>query len=298
MMLSHLAAIHWNANPIIFQLGDFGVRWYSMGFLMAFLMGYLILYRIYKYEKIDTRFLDSLVVWIFLAVLIGARIGHCIFYEPEYFLTKAHWWEMFVPIGRGPDGWHFTGFQGLASHGAAITILIAMWLYWKVYKMNPWWIIDRMVIVIALGGAFIRLGNLFNSEIYGIETTLPWGVVFERNHETVPKHPTQVYESVSYFLIFCCSLAFYIKKKGKLKTGQLFGWWLIALFGVRFLIEFVKSNGIIEGFPLKMGQLLSIPFVLLGVVFVVLAHKNKLPNNAFLTPDHKPLPERKKSKKK
>ncbi|MCR4829166.1 MAG: prolipoprotein diacylglyceryl transferase [Bacteroidales bacterium] len=293
MLLNTLAEIHWNMNPMIFQVGSFGLRWYSLGFLLAFVCGYYMFVRFFKNEKVDTKYLDSLVIYIFLAVLIGARLGHCLFYDFGYYFSKAHWMEIILPFNKGPQGWYFTGYQGLASHGAAIAILIALWLYKVRYKMNPWWLVDRLVIVIALGGAFVRMGNFFNSEIYGVETTLPWGVVFEQRGETVPKHPTQLYESISYFLIFCVCLFFYIKKKGHLRTGLLFGWWLIALFGMRFLIEFVKSNGIIADHSLKMGQVLSIPFILFGVVLVVLAYKNKLPRHIFLTPDHQPLPDKK-----
>lgn len=270
-------AIHWNVDPVIFSIGDFGLRWYSLGFLMAFLMGYLILLRVYKHEQVETPYLDSMVVYVFLAVLIGARLGHCLFYDFDYFFTSEHWVEIFWPFHNG----HFTGFQGLASHGAAIAIPIAMWLYWKKYKMNPWWILDRVVIVVALGGVFIRTGNLFNSEIYGTETTLPWGFIFERNGETVPKHPTGLYEALSYLAIFGVSLWYYWHTKGKFKTGTLFGWWLVALFSARFLIEFVKTNGVVEGSPLLMGQLLSLPFIAGGLTIALLARKGKFPQGPF-----------------
>lgn len=272
-------AIHWNVDPVIFNIGSFGLRYYSFGFLFAFVLGYIILTRIYKFEKIHLDYLDSLIVYIFLAVLVGARLGHCLFYEPDYFLTSAHWTEMFWPFQDG----QYTGFQGLASHGAAVAILLALWIYWKKYRMNPVWILDRMVIVVALGGAFIRLGNLFNSEIYGVETTLPWGFVFEQNGETVPKHPTQLYESLSYFTIFAVSLWYYIRKKGQFKTGSIFGWWLVALFGMRLIIEFVKNDQVDfeAGMVLNMGQLLSLPFIIGGLVVAWLARKEKLPQGPF-----------------
>lgn len=274
-----LNAIHWNIDPVMFNIGSFGLRYYSLGFLIAFVLGYYIIYRMFKHEGVNLKYLDSLIVYIFLAVLIGARLGHCLFYEPDYFCTSEHWVEIFWPFHNG----HFTGFQGLASHGAAIGIVTAMWLYWKRYKLNAWWFFDRLVIVVALGGAFIRLGNLFNSEIYGVETTLPWGFVFERNGETVPKHPTQLYESFSYLIIFAVSLWYYIRKKGQFKTGTIFGWWLVALFGVRLLIEFVKNDQVDfeAGMALNMGQLLSIPFIVGGLVIAWLAAKKKFPQGAF-----------------
>ena len=280
-------AIHWNVDPVIFNIGSFGLRWYSMGFLLAFLLGYLIVYRMFRRENVDTKYLDSLIVYIFLAVLIGARLGHCLFYEPDYFCTSEHWLEIILPINLKTGA--FTGYQGLASHGAAIGVLFSLWLYYKRYGMNPFWIVDRLVIVIALGGAFVRLGNLFNSEIYGVETSLPWGVIFDRNGETVPKHPTQIYEALSYFLIFAATYIVYLRKDGKLHAGRIFGWWLIALFGVRFLIEFVKEEQVAfeRGMMLDMGQWLSIPFIVAGIVLVVLSHRGKIPEAVFLNDKHK-----------
>ena len=282
--------IHWNVDPIIFNIGGFGLRWYSLGFLLAFLLGYLILSKqMFKRENVDVKYLDSLLIYIFFAVLIGARLGHCLFYEPGYYLTGSHWMEIVLPFGYGADGWHFTGYQGLASHGAAIGIIIALWLYYRKHHINPVWVVDRLVIIVALGGAFIRIGNLFNSEIYGVETTMPWGVIFERNHETVPKHPTQIYESLAYFIIFIVSFVVYCRKNGKLRPGALFGWWLIALFGARFFIEFVKEEQVDfeKGMTLDMGQWLSIPFILLGVVMCVMAYRKRFNDHIFLQKDEK-----------
>ena len=274
-MLSNF--IHWNVDPVMFHIGSFGLRWYSMGFLLAFALGYYILSRIFKQERVRSEYLDTLVIYIFLAVLFGARLGHCIFYDADYFFTSEHWVEIFWPFEDG----RFTGFSGLASHGAAIGIFIALWLYWRKYKMNVWWVFDRIVIVVALGGVFIRTGNLFNSEIYGTATDLPWGFIFERNGETVPKHPTGLYEATAYLIIFAVSLFYYLRKKGQFKTGSIFGWWLVALFGARFLIEFVKTNGVVEGVPLLMGQILSLPLILGGLVIAWLAHKGKFPQGPF-----------------
>ncbi|MBR3784204.1 MAG: prolipoprotein diacylglyceryl transferase [Bacteroidales bacterium] len=272
-------AIHWNVDPVIINIGSFGLRWYSLGFLVAFLLGYYIIERMFKQENVREDYLGSLFLYIFLAILIGARLGHCLFYEPDYFLTSEHWVEIVWPFQNG----HYTGFQGLASHGAALGILIGLWLYQRKYGLNIWWFLDRLVIVVALGGAFVRLGNLFNSEIYGVETSMPWGFVFERNGETVAKHPTQLYESLSYFLIFGVSLWYYARKKGQFKTGTIFGWWLVALFGVRLLIEFVKNDQVDfeAGMVLNMGQLLSVPFIIGGLVLAWLAYKEKLPQGPF-----------------
>lgn len=274
--------VHWNVDPVIVNIGSFGLRWYSLGFLFAFLLGYYIYNGFCKREKVDPKYLESLVIYIFLATLIGARLGHCLFYEPDYFLTSEHWLEIILPFNIQTG--RFTGYQGLASHGAAIGILLSLWLFYRKYHINLWWLVDRLVIVVALGGAFIRLGNLFNSEIYGVETSLPWGFVFERNGETVPKHPTQLYEALSYFIIFVVCLCVYRKKEGKLHNGRLFGWWLIALFGVRFLIEFVKEEQVSfeQSMTLDMGQWLSAPFILAGVILVLLSHRGKLPQGIFV----------------
>lgn len=286
-----LLYIHWNADPVMFHIGEFGLRWYSFGFLFAFVFGYLILTRMFKLEKVDTSHADSLVVYMFLAVLIGARLGHCIFYEPSYYLTAEHWWEIAIPFSDG----HFTGYQGLASHGAACGILVALWLFYKRQKINTWWVLDRICIIVALGGAFIRFGNFMNSEIYGYETTLPWGVIFERDRSAGPnpRHPTQLYESICYLLIFAVSIAIYLKKKGKLHNGRLFGWWLVALFMVRILLEFTKVRSVdLGGSFFSMGQWLSVPFVLLGLALVMLSHKGKLKEGIY-TEGYKP-PEKKK----
>ena len=274
--------IHWNVDPVMFHIGSFGLRYYSLGFLFTFLFGYLIMYRMYKHEKVDVKMLDTLLIWIFFALIIGARLGHCLFYEPDYFCTAEHWPEIFLPFNMQTG--QFTGYQGLASHGAAIAIIFTIWLYQRKYKMNLWWVFDRLVICVALGGFFIRLGNLFNSEIYGVETTLPWGFIFDRNGETLPKHPTQLYESLSYLCIFLVCAVAYQRRKGKLHNGRLFGWWLIALWSVRFLIEFVKEDQVTfeQGMTLNMGQLLSIAFILGGIVLVILSHKGKLKEGVFV----------------
>lgn len=278
--MMELLYIHWNADPVMFHLGGFGLRWYSFGFLFAFVFGYMILTRMFKRENVDTQHADSLVVYMFLAVLIGARLGHCLFYEPSYYLTAEHWWEIVIPISNG----QFTGFQGLASHGAACGILIALWLYYKRQHINTWWVLDRICIIVALGGAFVRMGNFMNSEIWGYETTLPWGVIFERDDSAGPnpRHPTQLYESLSYLLIFAVSIGVYMKKKGKLHNGRLFGWWLVALFMARILLEFTKVRSVDLGKSFfSMGQWLSVPFVILGLTLVVLSYKGILKEGIY-----------------
>ena len=271
--------VHWNWDPVMFSIGSFAVRWYSVGFLCAFAFSYLILYHVLKREKVRSEYLDYLTVYVFLGVLLGARLGHCLFYEPDYFLTSEHFGEIVWPFRNG----HFTGFTGLASHGAAIGVLTALCLYGRRYRINLWWVLDRLVIVVALGGAFVRLGNLCNSEIYGHATSLPWGFIFEREGETLPKHPTQLYEAFAYFLIFAVCLWRYLHTKGLFKSGTILGWWFVALFGVRFLIEFVKNDqvGFEAGMSLNMGQLLSLPFILGGLVIAWFGHRNRFPREPF-----------------
>ena len=273
--------IHWNVDPVMFHIGSFGLRYYSLGFLFAFVLGYLIFTKMFKIEKVDSKYLEELLLWMFVATLVGARLGHCLFYQPDYFLTSAHWLEIILPFDLQTG--KYTGYEGLASHGAAIAILLTIWLYCRKNKINAWWLLDRLVIVVALGGAFIRLGNLFNSEIYGVETSLPWGFIFEQNGETVPKHPTQIYESLSYFIIFAVCYIVYLRKEGKLHNGRLFGWWMIALWGVRFLVEFVKEEQVDfeKGMTLDMGQWLSIPMIIAGIAIVILSHQGKLKEGIF-----------------
>ena len=251
-------AINWDVNPEIFRIGDFAVRWYGLLFASGFFFGYLIFMRFFKKEGLSADLLDKLTIYMALGTVIGARLGHCLFYEPDYYLSNP---VEILKIWRG----------GLASHGAAIGILIALWLWVRKFKMSFIWIIDRIVVVVALAGAFIRLGNLMNSEIYGVETSLPWGFVYIRNLEVVPKHPTQIYEALTYFLVFVMLLVIYYKTDAKPRSGMLFGIFLILVFGMRFLIEFIKEDQVDfeAGMALNMGQWLSIPFALLGAGILV-----------------------------
>lgn len=271
--------IHWAADPVIFHIGSFGLRWYSLFFAVGFILAYFILLKMFRHEEVEPKYLDKLTITMFIALLVGLRLGHCIFYEWGYY--KNHLLEMVLPFNF--ETGKFTGYQGLASHGGAIGILLGLWLYCYKTKINPVWILDRLVIVIPLVGAFVRCGNLMNSEIYGVETSLPWGFIYERNHETVPKHPTQLYEALSYLIIFASLLIYYVRKKGKIRPGMSFGIFLTALFGIRFLIEFIKNDQVDfeASMTLNMGQWLSIPFILAGIVFIVLSAKGKFADKVF-----------------
>lgn len=249
--------IAWDVNPEMLRIGSFAVRWYGLLFAAGFLFGYMILGKIFHNERIKQDSLDRIAIYMAIGTIIGARLGHCLFYEPEYYLSNP---AEILKI------WH----GGLASHGSAIGILVALWLYSRKEKKRFSWTLDRIVIVAALGGCFIRLGNLMNSEIYGIETTMPWGFIFLRNGESVPKHPTQIYEALVCLITFFLLLHLYWRKKGRHTEGVLFGLFLIIIFSTRFIIEFIKEDqvGFESNMSLNMGQWLSIPFVILGVIWL------------------------------
>jgi phosphatidylglycerol---prolipoprotein diacylglyceryl transferase len=259
-----LNSITWNVDPEIFRIGNFAIRWYGLLFASAFFFGYLVFLKIFKKEGISIELLDKLTMYTAVGTIIGARLGHTLFYEPAYYLSNP---VEILMIWRG----------GLASHGAAIGILIALYYYSKSIRRPYLWIMDRIVIVVALGGVFIRLGNLMNSEIYGVETNLPWGFIFVRAGEAVPKHPTQIYEALSYLVIFFLLHSLYWRYDGKPKRGLLFSVFLILLFSVRFLIEFVKEVQVDfeAGMTLNMGQWLSIPFIVAGLVLLFFTLRNK-----------------------
>ena len=246
--------ITWNVNPEIFGVGPLSVRYYGLFFALAFVLGYYIFTRIFKIEKIKIEVLDRLTIYMIVGTVIGARLGHVFFYQPDYYLSNP---LEILAI------WH----GGLASHGAAIGILIALYLFVRKEKKPFIWILDRIVIAVALAGFFIRMGNLMNSEIYGIQTNLPWGFIFLRNNEVVPKHPTQIYEALAYLLIFFLLFRIYFKTKGTFKPGLLFSLFLILVFTARFFIEFIKQVQVPfeKGMALNMGQILSLPFILLGL---------------------------------
>ncbi len=260
-----LNAIHWDFDPTIFTIGSHGVRWYGLMFALAFLSGYWVMKKYFKLDNLTEKLLEKLSMYVFIGTLIGARLGHVFFYQPDYYLS--HPLEILF-IWEG----------GLASHGAAIGIPVALWMYAKKIDVPYLWILDRVVIVVALGGFFIRMGNFLNSEIYGIQTSLPWGVIFEKNGETVPKHPTQIYEALSYLFIFIVLHFYFLKIRTKKLTGQIFGIFLILLFLARFLIEFIKEEQVMfeKTMALNMGQWLSIPFILAGVGLLIYVNKKKI----------------------
>ena len=262
-MIEMLSYIHWNASPEIFNLGPLSVRWYGLLFASGFLLGYYIGEWMLKSENVSQKWIDSLFFYIIIATIIGARLGHVFFYGWDYY--SQHPAEIFMV-------WH----GGLASHGGTLGILIALIVHSKlITKRSVLWTLDRVVVPTALVAAFIRLGNLMNSEIYGIQTTLPWGFIFERNGETVAKHPTQIYEALVYLFTFGLLMILYLKTRIRYKEGLIFGIFFILIFGSRFLIEYIKEDqeAFEAGMALNMGQWLSIPFVVAGIILAVRAIK-------------------------
>ncbi len=276
MISSILNAINWNIDPEIFNIGSFGVRYYTLCFLLAFISSYVLMLRIFKRENKPQELLDQLSIYIFIGTLLGARLGHCLFYEFDYY--KDHPLEMILPYTYVNGKFTLTGFHGLASHGGAIGILVGIFLFCRKTKTDFLWITDRLVIVIALAGAFVRLGNFFNSEIIGLPADLPWAVVFERVDQ-IPRHPAQLYEAIAYVLIFILLWNIY-HKRSPLKAGFIFGIFLITLFGARFVLEFFKENqeAFEDGMKYNMGQLLSLPFVAMGIYLAFRPAKKQVKN--------------------
>lgn len=281
-----LLAINWNVDPELFHIGRLSLRWYSLLFVGGFILGWHIFRWFFKREGIKEELLDSLLYTLLIATVIGSRLGHCLFYQPDYYLGSwKGFWEIFMP-------WK----GGLASHGGAIALIIAMLWYAKKYgtknNFDFVWLMDHLAIAVAFAACFIRLGNLFNSEIYGGVTDLPWGFIFERNinpanptdPERLPHHPTQLYEALSYLILGIILILVYKCKLDKTYRGFYIGTFLIGCFGMRFLIEFVKNDQVAFEAAMKfnMGQLLSIPFVLLGISFLIYAYVKKVPASAAI----------------
>jgi prolipoprotein diacylglyceryl transferase len=279
-------AITWDPSLGI-DLGFFTIRWYSLMFVAAFIMGLHLMKKIFTEEKISLEKLDTLFMYTFISMLVGMRLGEVFFYSWDYY--KNNLLEIILPIKRAAgesaifgliEGWKFTGYTGFASHGAAIAIIITMYWYSKKHLQKPLlFILDRMAIVSALGAAFVRLGNFFNSEIYGKPTGSNFGVIFKSSDtEMLPRHPTQLYEALCYLILFVVLWRFYWKTDKKQKTGFLFGVFMIGLWSARFFIEFFKEAQI-EGREdwifnaLNTGQVLSIPLILIGC-WLVFRNKN------------------------
>jgi len=260
--------ILWEPSTTLFKIGSFGIHYYSLMFVIAFSLGFNMMKKMYEKEKVSTETLESMLFYIVIATLLGARLGHVFFYDWAYY--QDHLMEILLPISSKPGGGYaFVGFRGLASHGAAIGILLGIILFQRNYPYKPLaWILDRLIIPTTLGGAFVRIGNFFNSEIVGNFTGNNFGVVFVNRGESLPRHPAQLYEAIGYFILFF--FLRYLYRKGlNQKDGFLVGVFMTALFSIRFLVEFIKtSQGGFESFlpALSTGQWLSVPLIIAGII--------------------------------
>lgn len=278
--------VHWHVDPVLFHIGSFGLRWYSLLFVAGFILGWFIFRWFFRRERISEDLLDSLLYTLLIGTIVGARLGHCIFYQPEYYFGSLQGFlEIFMP-------WK----GGLASHGGTIVLFFAMLWYAHHYgRKNNFdfvWLMDHLCIAVAFAGAFIRLGNLMNSEIYGDVTTLPWGFIFDLRGETEPKHPTQIYEALSYLILGIVLLSMYKFNLKKIYRGTFIGIFFIVCFGMRFLIEFIKEPQVAfeDNMVLNMGQILSIPFILIGIGFLVYAFVRKQPAEAVIPETNRKKP--------
>ncbi|MCD6331788.1 MAG: prolipoprotein diacylglyceryl transferase [Bacteroidales bacterium] len=256
--------IIWDVDPVLLHIGNWAIRWYGLLFALGFVFGIIIITKMFKHEGVNKDWVDSLFLYVVIGTVIGARLGHVFFYDWAYY--KEHLNEIWKI-------WH----GGLASHGGAIGITLVLWLWSRKYsKRSILWILDRVVVPTALGGAFIRTGNLMNSEIIGAPSHLPWAFTFVQVDQ-IPRHPSQVYEALAYLIIFGILMYLYWKTDLKDRPGRLFGWFMLLVFGFRFFVEFVKANQVAfeSHMILNMGQWLSIPMVLVGLFFILWKPRQK-----------------------
>jgi phosphatidylglycerol---prolipoprotein diacylglyceryl transferase len=278
--MNQLLYITWDPSLGI-HIGSFTLRYYSLMYVIAFGLGFYLMELIFKKDKEDKKLLDPLFIYMFLAVIIGARLGHVLFYQKQLFIQDPL--AVFLPIRTKPH-FEFTGYSGLASHGAAIGILISLYLFTRKYlKRTFYWILDRIVIPVSIGGMFIRFGNYFNSEIIGKPSSLPWAVLFiqqdtDEYGSLVPRHPSQLYEAFGYLILFISLMYIYLKTDKKKYSGWIFGYFLIVLFGIRFIVEFFKEpqgEEYINWLGLNTGQWLSVPFIIAGI-YIIITAKNRI----------------------
>ena len=267
-MNSNLSYILWNPDDTAFRIGPLSMHWYSLCWLVGLLLAYLIVRKLYKEQKIKDELFEPLFLYCFIGILIGARLGHCLFYQPDVYLSSwTHFVEMILPIEFNGNGdWHFTGYRGLASHGGTFGLMIALWLYVRKTGLNIWRVLDNIAIATPATAFFIRIGNLMNSEIIGKPTDVPWAFVFQQI-DMLPRHPGQLYEAIAYALLMLIGWSVYRRRPQRVGTGFFFGMCLTYIFTARFLIEFTKE--IQEPFeaalPINMGQILSLPFIAIGI---------------------------------
>ena len=270
-------AVTWNPDSELCRLLGLPIRYYSLMWVIGLLVAYVLVKRFYKDRGIKQEVFEPLFIYCFLGILIGARLGHCLFYEPDYYLTSGkHFIEMLLPIRFMPQGgFKVIGYSGLASHGGTIGIFIGMLLYCRKYKVKLLECIDMVCVATPITAACIRIGNLMNSEIVGKATGTDWGFIFVQNGEDFPRHPAQLYEAIAYIIIFIAIILIYNKHKEKIGSGFYFGFCIATIFTFRFFIEFCKEVQVDfeEGMTLDMGQLLSIPFIIIGIWLMLRSRK-------------------------
>lgn len=270
--MNTLLVINWNPDPELFRILGFPIRYYGLLWVAGLVLAYFVVRYQYRDKKIPEALFDPLFLYCFLGVLIGARLGHCLFYEPEYYLQNwTTFVEMILPIRKIPsEGWKLVGYSGLASHGGVFGMLIGFWFYCRKTKLKYIDVLDMIAVAAPLTSFFIRMANLMNSEIIGKATDVPWAFVFHRIDE-VPRHPAQLYEALAYLLLFFVMVILYMKFSKKLKQGFFFGLCLAYIFTFRFFIEFLKENQVDfeAGMALNMGQWLSIPLIIIGFYFML-----------------------------
>ena len=275
----NLLSVVWNPELELFRLFGLPVRYYSLMWCIGLVAAYFLVRKFFKDRKISDDIFEPLFVYCFLGILIGARLGHCIFYQPDYYLSSfEHIIEMLLPIAFTPDGVKMVGYAGLASHGGTIGIFIAILMYCKKYKVKLLEVVDMICVATPFTAGCIRIGNLMNSEIVGKATGTDWGFIFAALGEDFPRHPAQLYEAIAYFTIFIISILIYKKHKDMVGSGFYFGFCLATIFTFRFFVEFCKEVQVDfeEGMALDMGQILSIPFMLIGVYFIYRGIKLKI----------------------
>lgn len=263
-------SILWNPDVVALHLGNFELRWYSLCWCIGLALAYFVVYKLYRQQGISQEKFDPLFLYCFVGILAGARLGHCLLYEPGYFLT--HPIEMFLPIRETPDGgWRCTGYAGLASHGGTLGLMLALWLYVRKTKINLMRVLDNIAIATPATACCIRLGNLMNSEIVGKPTGTDYGFVFAHLSENFARHPAQLYEAIAYFVFFVASVLIYYRYKQKVGTGFFFGFCLTTIFVFRFFVEFCKEVQepwelqMVQAIGLNQGQMLSLPFIIIGI---------------------------------
>lgn len=275
LLSMNLLYVNWDVNSEIFTIGGFPLKYYGVLFLAGLVLCYNILKTIYKKENLSHQAHDALFSYAFIGILVGARLGHCLFYDFDYY--SQHPIEIFLPIQKGIDGaYHFSGYAGLASHGGGIGLIIMLLIYARKFSIKFMTVLDVIAIATPLAGAFIRLGNLMNSEIIGTPSDLPWAFIF-RHVDNIPRHPAQLYEAISYLLIFLLVYFIYRKNIFEVGKGFYFGITTLLIFVVRFFVEFIKVDQVDfeQGMSLNMGQILSIPFVFLGLFFIIKSIREK-----------------------